>query len=57
MFMGPVVDGVGEAHTPSDALRALSLVSDTSASPGGPVRREDCKRECWTLSFLCTFKK
>lgn len=44
MFMGPVVDGGGEAHTPL-ALRALSLISDTSASPGGPVRREDCRRE------------
>lgn len=43
MFMGPVVDGVGEAHTPPAALRALGLISDTSASPGGPARREDCR--------------
>lgn len=49
MFMGPVVGGVGEAHTPPAALRAWGLISDTSASAGGPARREDCRGSSWTL--------
>lgn len=57
MFMGPAVDGAGEAHTPPATLRALGLISDTSASPGGPARREDCRGSSWTLSFLCMFRK